>query len=340
MGSDEQATPATPTPAPSSGGTPSPPPLDQAPLSEFIARRQAKPEGTQPEAPSPPVAPSGPSEPPEGEPPEPPEPIDEPPEDRPPADLTRRALYRDLRKFKQQALSRQQHIQFLEERIAQLTTERQQQAPSPPMPPVAFEDVPPGSLQDFYDQGKTYEDWNVATMRYVARQEALKESAAVRAAMEAQAQQAAFNADLSGYPDRVAAAKTKHADLDGVLSNASDIPVSPIMRDILVRHPSGVEMMYWLGTHPEQANQLHALTERYGPQARPLVESLLVETMRLRDGGTSTNGASAVVHTSQAPAPITPVGGGSTTSSTPLDQAPLGEFIRRRNTDLEKRRSR
>jgi hypothetical protein len=92
-----------------------------------------------------------------------------------------------------------------------------------------------------------------------------------------------------------------------------------------------------LGTHEAEANQLGEQSRQYGPAAYPLMEQHLL----LLSGQSQplSTGAKKAVPISQAPAPISPVGGGSSTTSVPLDQVSLGEYVKRRNAVDQKKRT-
>jgi hypothetical protein len=206
---------------------------------------------------------------------------------------------------------------------------------TPSQEPLSAPQFKPGPpvLEDYLTAGKNYEEWMTALIRYENQQTLQQE----RQRWAQQQQQQEFQQQLSGFQERSEAAKAKYADYDAVVMANDKVILSPVMQDIAVRSQFGPDIMYWLGTHETEANQLGELTRNYGPAQFPLVEQHLLLLSGHRPNGQP--GAKKAVTPSQAPAPITPVGGGTTTQPVSLDQAPLGDYIKRRQAELQKRRS-
>ena len=320
--------PAAPAEAPAA--------LDTVSLSEFVARR-AKGE-TATAQPQTPPAEIPPDEVPEEETPlEAPAPGDEtkkPPQPQPPKPPKSRFEER-LGTLTRQRHEAERALEAERARAARLEAELQQirQPKEPESPPEPVPDGQPPNLDRYLAAGKTYEDWTNANTQYLIAQAIQRERQ--QAAIEAQQRQ--FQADLDQYPARIEAAQQKYTDFQDVVLANERVQLSPVMQAIALRSPHGADIMYWLGTHEAEANQIGEMTRQY--PVRPDSYALVEQHLLLLSGHSSNGqaGAKKAVPVSQAPAPITPVGGGTTTQPVSLDQAPLGEYIKRRNADVKKR---
>lgn len=332
----EPAAPAT-TPNPAEPAPATPPSLDTLPLSDYIAQREPKPEpGPAPVPPTPAPAPA-------------PAPVPAPddddgaappsPEEQTPLAKANRTRGRLQERLDALTRERGDALSLYHGTLAKLEAANAELARARSPQPAA-----PGSeeptLDSFLSAGKTYEHWLDARIEWRARQIADATAQQTLQAERVRAEQAAqarvFHEAQASFPQRVEAAKQKFPDYDDVVANNESVRLSPVMQDIALRSPQGAEIMYWLGTHPQEANEIGAMTASYPPQAYPLVERYL--TSQLAGAGAPRTGAQAVVPSSSAPAPITPVGGGSTQSTSPLDEAPLGDYIRRRTAEISRRR--
>src|SRR5262245_21886841 len=324
--------------------TPAPVPLAEASLAEY-AERRARGERPGPPSPSPPSPAADEGPPPAGSPA--PEPDEEPPAtpgetpsqqaaakaSRTRGELQKRLdrLVRERGDFESLYDGTQARLQAAETRLAEL------QAPAQPAQMPQFDGNGP-VLDQYLAVGKTYEDWIDARIEFRAQKIADTRIAAERQqAGQRQAQQT-LEARMATFPERAKAVREQHADFDTVVAENADVSLSPVMQHVCMESERGAEIMYWLGTHPDDANALGELSMQYPPQAYPLMERHL--TSLLADARVPSSGASAVAPGSAAPAPITPLGGGSTAAlSKPLDQLPLGEYVKRRNAELAKRRN-
>ena len=219
---------------------------------------------------------------------------------------------------------------------AQLEAELQQlrqKAPvqEPPAPPAAPTSP---NLDQYLAAGKTYEEWMDARIEWQAQRIADQRIEAVQQRYQQQTVEQQRQQEIAGLGERTEAAKQKYADYEQVVIQNNDVHLSPVMAEIAARSKHGTDIMYWLGTHKAEADQLGELTRNYGPASYPLVEQHLL----LLSGQTlQSTGAKKAVSISQAPAPISPVGGGSSTTTVPLDQMSLGDFVKRRDADQKKR---
>lgn len=329
---DEKETPADAA-APAAESAPSLP-LEKASLDDFMARRakgekfSATPVAEKPEKPD--------TEPPQAPPPDHHEPEDEEvPRETPVGEEKGKPKSR----FDQRlgTLTRQRHdaeraLEAERQRVLQLQEELQQYR-QPKKEPAAAP-VPDGQAPDlnkYLEAGKTYEDWMTALIDYRAAQKFEYE----RARMIQYQQQQEIQTQMAGFTERTEAAKQKYADYDDVVVANDRVQLSPVMQDIARRSPHGPDIMYWLGHHEAEANQLGELTRNYPQAAYPLVEAHLLLLSGHSQNGNS--GAKKAVTVSQAPTPITPVGGGTTTQPVALDKLPLDEYMKRRAQQRSKK---
>lgn len=325
-----------PQPVPPAPPSPAPVPLAEAPLAEYVERRAKG------ERPGPSPAPPGAAEPEPAAAAEPeaaPVPVPgETPEQAAAAKAsrTRGELQRRLDSLQAQlGYQTRQNEKLQRERDEFLARSAQAQPPPPAQPELPL--TPNGPvLEQFLQAGKSYEDWIDARIEYQAQRIADARIAQVQQQTGHAVAQQQLESAIAGFPQRADAVRAVHADFEDVVANNDQVILSPVMQDVCMRSDHGAEFMYWLGKHPDQANQLGEMTRGYPPQAFPLVEhhlrSLLTET--------PARGVPVAAPGSAAPPPITPLGGGSTNAnSAALDQLPLGEYVRRRNAEAAARRN-
>lgn len=324
--SDEQ-TPAIPAPAAPDAAAPASAPLDTAPLSEFVARRaKGETPSSTPPAELPEKTPEDGGE------------EEEFPSDTP-ADEKKPQPKKSRFEERLGTLTRQRHdaeraLQSERDRAARLEAELQA-LKTPQQPESAAPAFKPGPpvLEDYLTAGQNYEQWMTALIRYENQQTLQQE----RQRWAQQQQQQEFQQQLSGFGERSQAAQTKYPDYADVVMANDKVILSPVMQDIAVRSEFGPDIMYWLGTHEAEANAIGEQTRHCTRADFPLVEQHLLLLSGHRPNGQP--GAKKAVIPSQAPAPLTPVGGGTTTQPVSLDQAPLGDYIKRRQAELSKRRT-
>jgi hypothetical protein len=239
-----------------------------------------------------------------------------------------------------------QRVQALEQELATLRNGHgHARPPEPAAPPRAADGAPhtppladpAPELDQYLQEGKSYEQWVRESARWESRQEIAAAFAAEQQRRQAEAAQQAFQQQVNGFPERAAAVRATHPDFDHVVQNDS-VVLSPVMQDVCLRSPQGAEIMYWLGTHPEAANEIAQLSQAYPPQAFPLIERHLLALAGSAGTPAPTGTGPATTPVTRAPAPISPVGGGGTQTSRSLDEVPLSEFIQRRNAEVARRR--
>ncbi len=194
------------------------------------------------------------------------------------------------------------------------------------------------------------------------------EARAIKTIEQRLAKQNAERAEIerqARYDERLERAKAKHADFDQVIENLSDetkTPITPFLEDLLEQHPDGPELLYHLGSHPEEAATLATLPLTYAmmdalhnTSAPAQLLSYLathpdeVDRLRRKSGagqlvalgeltarlaGAPVGSPPVVKPQPKAPQPIQPVGG--TRASTPRDDTDpadldIEDFVRVEN---------
>jgi hypothetical protein len=162
-----------------------------------------------------------------------------------------------------------------------------------------------------------YRDFTKAQALWLIRQENKK---------SAETQQTAAIADSKTemarqYNEKVAEFKKAHDDFDEVL--ASDLPTYQGVNDTIVELENGPEVAYFLGKHPDVARSLMELSPLRAIAEVGKIAASLVKP------------STPVSRTrSPAPAPITPVGGSSVTTTSDPGEMPLAEYRRKREQGL------
>jgi hypothetical protein len=308
-----------PEPVDSPVETPEPPPLDQSSLSDFVKRRA---KGETPSA--------APAEEVDGE-----QPTES--EEKIPGKPGRAVpktrfdqVYRQRSEALRERDAATARTTQLELEIAQL---RQRVPPEQPAQPQQPAPTSP-NLDQYLAAGKTYEEWMDARIEWQAQRIADARIEAVQQRYQQQTVAEQRQQEIAGLGERTEVAKQKYPDYEEKVIQNNEVRLSPVMAEIAARSPHGTDIMYWLGTHKAEADQLGELTRNYGPASYPLVEQHL---LLLSGQVPQSTGAKKAVPVSKAPAPISPVGGGSSTTTVPLDQMSLGDFVKRRNADQNKR---
>ena len=86
-----------------------------------------------------------------------------------------------------------------------------------------------------------------------------------------QKQVAARESQAETVKIQVAAARTRHADYDDVVTN--DVPISPAMAEVMVSSEHGAEIAYYLGSNPAEAARIGKLTPAQAGAALARIEA-------------------------------------------------------------------
>lgn len=213
----------------------------------------------------------------------------------------------------------------------------QRQAPAPPptpqAPPQAQDDDAPPTLEQFAEEADPYLAYVDARADWKARQVLKDERRRYEAAERERQQWAAVqtfesrrNDFASRTPDFAQVMQTSPAQSSGA------------MREAIVVSDRGPEILYFLCTHPEVADQLAAETAHFGPEHMPLVRRHLESLVQ---PATAPTAQSPAVKSNARP-PIRPVGSSpvatlETDSDDDLNE--IATYVRRQNkADAERLR--
>lgn len=148
-----------------------------------------------------------------------------------------------------------------------------------------------------------------------------------KAKKEQEAKDAEF---VEAYRKRIDAARAKHADFDAIVSKIS-IPPShqPALIPSLMEMEAGAEVCYYLGQHPEELAKILAMTPTAAVRQLGKIEDKLAVPVKPAEEKPKSN----------APEPITPVGGGGHKPSVELaDISDPDEYRRAREKELKANR--
>lgn len=180
----------------------------------------------------------------------------------------------------------QKRIDKLNAKLAQVEQELAQyrQPPQAQIKPEVEKKLNPDDFEDFTD-------YIEAVAERKAMQKLRDRDAEVSAARELEKQ----SEKKKTWIQKVEASREKYADLDEVLD--SDAPLTPAMAEIITESANGVDLAYWLGSNPQEAERIAALPPLQQAKELGRIEDRLAEKPK------------APVKTSKAPTPITPVKG-------------------------------
>jgi len=218
-----------------------------------------------------------------------------------------------------------------------------------PVKPATFDTPRPkqGDFDDYEKYEEARDAWVEAktafNMNAALAERDRKAAEAVLAAEEVQ-RRATLAREIAdedaAYQRRLVAAKAKHPDFQDVFEQAKDLAVSRPMLDHMRFSEMGAELTYYFATHPTEAERVAqmapapAIAEMGRLEAR--IEAGLIggASDAPPTAGMATVSAPARVPVSKAPAPMTRPGGGSTTSSKPLDEEDYQTFKQRRQAAI------
>src|SRR5262245_21123956 len=206
-------------------------PLEQAPLSEYVARRGKGETQTQPAQPAESAKPAESAE------PEDKDDISQDAQKSPPARKDFKSRFDQIYRQRSEAMrnldSANQRISALEAELQHLR--RPVEPPQPAQPQLPQQADKPPVLDEWLAAGKTYEDWLDARNDWrIAR--AIQQERQ-RAAQQAHDQQ--INEQVSGFGERTEAALKKYPDYEEQVINNDRVQLSPVMMDIARRSPHG-----------------------------------------------------------------------------------------------------
>lgn len=230
-----------------------------------------------------------------------------------------------------------QRASELEARLARLEQARQTQTqPETPKTPKAPE-APKGDKFTFqsYDQylgtnpDATYDDWQDAKLEAHAEWRETKreeKEAGLRAQREA-------TELMTAHQNRLKEARAKYPDYDTVV--AKDVLIPPTMIEAILRSPHSHDLLYFLGTHPEEAVALANDAAVSPAQAVPIIRRYLESQIRT---GAAPQPDSALSRRSAAAPPVSRVGGTASAEPADPDDLEFGPEFMRLGNAADKRR--
>jgi len=201
----------------------------------------------------------------------------------------------------------------------------QQQRPQQPPPPQQPQQQPVADGRPRQDQFDSYDEYLDKLTDWKLEARLQQEHAA-----QAQRHQAAQQQErLTGWQQRVGQFKNEAPDFEDVLESVDHINLQPILQQAIMADALGPKLAYELARKPEDFARIASL-DPVGA-----LTALGEFKARLEPAKTAAPG-SGVKPVSRAPNPIRPVGNGAgATSTVPLDQMPLGDYIRARERQIK-----
>jgi hypothetical protein len=203
--------------------------------------------------------------------------------------------------------------------LAQQQRQPPQQPQQPQQQPVVADGRPRQDQFDSYDEYlDKLTDWKLEAR---LQQE--------HAAQQQRHQAAQQQERLTGWQQRVGQFKSEAPDFEDVLESVDHINLTPVLQQAIMADALGPKLAYELARKPEDFARIASL-DPVGA-----LTALGEFKARLEPAKTAapSNGVKPV---SRAPNPIRPVGNGAgATSTVPLDQMPLGDYIRARERQIK-----
>lgn len=309
----------------------------------------------------------------------------------PPKKLSKHAPTERVAKLQAEihALTAEKYRQKAE--LEALTREREARAreATPPAPPATPPTPPPAedkptwaayeaegkSWDEYADARDAWHEQRLDRTRAQIREEAIAELQQQLASEQARAAEASV---LRVYHDKLAQLKAARPSFAEEAQEAlGDVPQTPFLRDVVTRHPAGVEVYAYLVDHPDEARLLadltpeatHAMMDAVseladptpllaywaerpdefrriralpGRQALLALGALVASFQGPRTPGVNTGPPAPSAALTTAPPPIRPVAGTRAVGSErrPLEDLPFEQYVRAMNDEDAKRRRR
>ncbi len=162
------------------------------------------------------------------------------------------------------------------------------------------------------DQYETYEEYLEARAAYRAEKAVETRMQAIERQRQEQAEQARLAETQRAWSSRLAKAAESIPDFADVVGNATEVEMTPVMKQVIVESDVGPNIAYFLAQNPAEAARIAALSP-----ARQAAE-----IGKLEDRVTKPAKASS------APEPIRPVGGRSQVSDLLSDRLPPEQWYK------------
>jgi hypothetical protein len=212
--------------------------------------------------------------------------------------------------------------EYLARRFHELSYQQQQRPPQQPQQPQPQPVADGRPRQDQFDSYDEYLD-KLTDWKLEAR---LQQEHAVQQQRHQAAQQ---QERLTGWQQRVGQFKSEAPDFEDVLESVDHINLTPVLQQAIMADALGPKLAYELARRPEDFARIASL-DPVGA-----LTALGEFKARLEPAKTAAP-SSGVKPVSRAPNPIRPVGNGAgATSTVPMDQLPLGDYIRARERQIK-----
>lgn len=177
----------------------------------------------------------------------------------------------------------------------------QAQAPAPAVAPKPT----PDKFNDYADYVEALTEWKA--------EQKVTEALSKRDQQQAErAQQTAQQAKAQTFAERQQAARTAIPDYDEVMSAAADVRIAPHVHEALLDSKHGPAIAYHLAKNPDEAERLSTLPPLAAARELGRLEASLAKSAPPQGAA-----APALKPVSKAPAPIKPIGAGTTTNQDP-----------------------
>lgn len=183
---------------------------------------------------------------------------------------------------------------MLEERLTAMES-RQYQAP----PQQRQQDDSEPTIDKF----DNFDQYVAAKAEYIASRTINKTLTEREAQQKAAYEAAERTKTADSWTKRIAAATVEMPDFEEVLAS-SDVPMTNSMQQAIMESEHGTKLAYYLATHPDEATDIAGMSPIGAIRTLGRIEERLAT-------------AKPVVKTTNAPAPITPIGSRATVSKDP-----------------------
>lgn len=107
--------------------------------------------------------------------------------------------------------------------------------------------------------------------------------------------------------------KAAHEDYDAVVTNNTDLMITPTILHVMRTHPKGAEFAYWLGKNPDRTGEIASMSPTNQLLAvGPIIETLGAKPATKPNANTNGNGNGSAVKKSNAPKPARVAGSNGT----------------------------
>jgi len=212
-----------------------------------------------------------------------------------------------------------------EERIAELVAERnfyreKALAGLTPAAPKPAEPAPPKGPPTLAEYEYDTDQWAQAHAKWTSEEIARGVSAGVQRELGATRQATEAETLKANWETGCATFEKAHPDFRDVVF-AQDLPITPVMVEVLSRSEIGPALAYKLGQNKAEATRISRLPQTLQAVALGRLEASLLQA--------PTPAAQAAKTVTRAPAPLTPIGA-ATPASKKLDDMPIDEYLANR----------